>query len=351
MAYISIHPTDHFKPKIYTGNGTAFGSGGNAITGIGFEPSFTWIKSRGAGEEHVLTDAVRGTTKIIRTNSTAAESTASEGLNTFGSDGFTIGNSDQFNTNSGTYVSYSWKGGGAGSANSDGSISATVSANAAAGFSIVKYTGTGSAGTIGHGLSSAPTMIIQKNLADTENWQVYHTAFGATKYMLLNSVNSSSSNTARWNDTAPTASVFSIGTDSSTNGSGEECIAYCFANVKGFSKHHFYMGNGDANGQYAYTGFKPDFVMLKNRHDGASGDEWFMIDSARSTYNPTGKKVSAHLSNAETAASWVDLDFLATGFKIRTDDAGLNEGGDVFLYMAFAQEPLVTSTGLAATAN
>ena len=171
------------------------------------------------------------------------------------------------------------------------------------------------------------------------------------EYMLLNSVNSSSSNTARWNDTAPTASVFSIGTDSSTNGSGEECIAYCFANVKGFSKHHFYMGNGDANGQYAYTGFKPAFVMLKNRDDGASGDEWFMIDSARSTYNPTGKKVSAHLSNAETAASWVDLDFLATGFKIRTDDAGLNEGGDVFLYMAFAQEPLVTSTGLAATAN
>ena len=353
MAYTSFQPKDHFQTKIYTGNGTAFGSGGNALTGVGFQPDLTWIKSRSAGEDPVVTDSVRGTTKIIRPSGTAAESTASEGLNTFGSDGFTVGNSDQFNTNSGTYVSWNWKAGTtSGIAGSPSITPTSYSFNATAGFSIIKYTGTGSAATLPHGLGTAPQMIIQKNLADTENWQVYHRYIlawgseGKERYLTLNTTNGLNTQTSRWNDTAPTSTLFTIGSDSSVNGSGENCIAYCFAPVKGFSKFNYFKGNAEANGPMIYTGFKPAFLVIKRMNAGADYG-WGVYDNKRAGYNDNNRTLY-FTTSAEDGGGYVN--FFSNGFKMISSSAWQNSSNNLFLYWAFGQ-PIVGSNGVTATAR
>ena len=354
MAYTSFQPKDHFQTKNYTGNGTAFGSGGNALTGVGFQPDLTWIKSRSAGEDPVVTDSVRGTTKIIRPSGTAAESTASEGLNTFGSDGFTVGNSDQFNTNSGTYVSWNWKAGTtSGIAGSPSITPTSYSFNATAGFSIIKYTGTGSAATLPHGLGTAPQMIIQKNLADTENWQVYHRYIlawgseGKERYLTLNTTNGLNTQTSRWNDTAPTSTLFTIGSDSSVNGSGEDCIAYCFAGVKGYSQFGVFRGIGDTDGNFIACGFRPGWILIKQTN--TDGQDWFCFDSVRGTRNVNEWEIKTNSSAAETDANH-ELDIFATGFKIKTNGAGLNAGDGTFVYAAFAKHPIVGTNNTPAVA-
>ena len=249
MAYTTINKsTDHFNTKLYTGNNNT----AHAITGVGFQPDFTWIKARSITKDHLLFDAVRGVTNAIKTNSTAATDTNSEFLQAFGTDGFTVGNQGKINTISATYVSWNWKGGGAGSANTDGYLSSTVSVNQTAGFSIVSYTGdTVSGRTIGHGLNAVPKMIIIKGTGSNsspDNWCIYHEAMGNTKRLKFNSTDAAATGAGYWNNTSPTSSVFTIGNSSEPNSSNGVYIAYCFAEKTGYSKFGSYTGNGNADG-------------------------------------------------------------------------------------------------------
>jgi len=348
MAYTTINKSsDYFNTKLYTGDGTAIGSGGQAITGVGFQPDFTWIKERSSTSPHKLLDAVRGVTKELESNLTNAESTQAESLASFNSDGFTVGSNGAVNENSQTYASWNWLANGTGSANTDGTISSTVSANTTAGFSVVSYTGNATAGsTIGHGLGSAPSMIIAKRRSAVENWGVYHKSMGASKYINLDTTTAEQSSTSRWNGTEPTSSVFSVNTHASVNGSGDTYIAYCFAEKTGYSKFGSYTGNGNADGTFVYTGFKPAMVIAK-RTD--STGNWRIRDNKRPEYNVIDKVLRPNTSEAEITED--NHDFLSNGFKVRTTGPENNASGGTFIYMAFAEAPLVGSNNVPCTAR
>ena len=253
------NPGLFFNTVLYTGNGST-----NAITGVGFQPDWAWLKNRSSSYHHRLFDSVRGTTKNLSSNRTDAESTES-GLTSFDSDGFTLGSDGGANNNTDSYASWNWLGANGTASNSDGSISSTVSANQTAGFSIVSYTGNATAGaTIGHGLGATPQWVIVKNRINAQNWFIYHIGIGATKVIYLDLTNAPQTLTQGWNDTAPTSSVVSLGTEAGTNQSGSNMIAYCFAEKQGYSKFGSYTGNGNADGTFVYTGFKPAWVMIKN---------------------------------------------------------------------------------------
>ena len=312
MAYTTINKSSlHMNTKLYTGNG-----GTNAITGVGFQPDWTWIKSRNASNNHRNYDAVRGATKIIYQNLTNAEATQSNGLSAFNSDGFTLGDDGNSNSNNATYASWNWKaGGGQGSSNTDGSINTTyTSVNTTAGFSISKYTGTGSNATIGHGLGVAPKMMIVKQLNSTNYWTVYHKSLSANSWVYLNTTDAVASNTAMWNNTEPTSSVFSIGTYTNTNQSGSTYIAYCFAEKQGYSKvGGSYTGNGNADGTFVYTGFKPSFILAK-RTDATAG--WVLFDNKRIGYNGSGNYwLDAQNNEADQTDATGMFDQLSNGFK------------------------------------
>lgn len=339
-------PSKYFNTVLYTGNGTAIGSGGKAVTGVGFQPNFVWIKSRSGATDHALYDAVRGTTKELISNSNSSENTLSEGLTAFGSDGFTVGSDAAVNTNSATYVAWCLKANGAGSSNTNGSITSTVSAAAHGGFSIVSYTGTAANATVGHGLSSAPGMIIVKNRTDADDWAVFHDSVAsdpATDYLVLNSTAAVADLDTYWNDTAPTASVFSVGSVTNTNGSSDSMIAYCFARTPGLIGIGSYVGNGSTDGPYVVvndggSGFRPAWLMLK-RTDSA-GFGWLVWDAARETYNPVGSAVQANSSGVESdaAGTW-RADFTANGFKLRQSANDINASGGTYIYLAFAEYP------------
>jgi len=344
MAYTTIKkPGDYFNNKIYTGN-----SGTQALTGVGFQPDMTWIKRRGSAEDHALFDAVRGVTKRITPSRDYAESTDAQGLTAFGTDGFTVGSSDAVN-GSDNYASWNWKAGtGQGSSNTDGSINTTyTSVNTTAGFSISSYTGTGSNATVGHGLGVAPKMIIIRSTSNTSNWGVYHKSIGANKMLNLNTTAAEATNSGYFNNTDPTTTVFSLGDEGNdTNGSGKNYIAYCFAEKTGYSKFGSYVGNGNANGTFVYTGFKPAWVMRKYATGGsASGEGWEMLDSARSPFNVADERLKADSNGAESTGSNYYVDFLSNGFKCRTADNATNNSGATYIYMAFAEEPLVANSG------
>ena len=262
MAFSTIDKSTLYQNNVlYTGNAST-----NAITGVGFQPDWVWTKDRDATYDHMSWDAVRGATKRIKPNETAAENTQSDGLTAFGADGFTMGADNGNNASGDDFVSWNWKANGAGSANTVGDIDSTVSVNTTAGFSIVTYTGNGSAGaTVGHGLGAVPKMILVKNLDATENWSVYHNSLGNTDFLRLNQNNATTASTTIWNDTTPTSSVFTVGSGASVNGSGNDLIAYCFTEISGYSRFGLYYGNGVSNsdGSFIYTGFKPSFIMVK----------------------------------------------------------------------------------------
>jgi len=339
MAYTTIKkPSDYFNTKLYTGNS---GSGDNAVA-VGFQPDFTWFKSRTQGYNNYLIDAIRGDEKYISSDNTNAE--ASWGANdvTWTPTGFTLNTTGGSGINEGgqganNMVAWNWLANGAGSANTAGSINSTVSANTTSGFSIVKWTGTGSNATIGHGLGVAPRMIIMKNTSQTASWGVYHESMGNDKRMFLNTTDAESAGV--WQNTSPTSTVFSVDGGTITGGSGHVEIAYCFADVQGFSKFGSYVGNGNADGTFVYTGFKPAFVMVKNVNSGAQG--WLMFDDERSPFNVANKFMVANLSQAEASTSTHTMDFLSNGFKIRGTDGGVNGSGNTIIYMAFAEQPLV----------
>jgi hypothetical protein len=358
MAYINFQPSDFFNTVLYTGNGT----NPRSLTGVGFQPDFTWIKNRTDAWGHGLADSTRGGGKTLISNSNAVEQTNYTWgyVNSFDSDGFTItngGSGDDFvNQTSDNYVSWNWlANGGTTSSNTDGSITSTVQANQTAGFSIVTYTGTGTAGTIGHGLGKKPQCILLKNRSFNDSWITFHEPEGATKFMSLDTTGASSDFGAMWNDTEPTTSVFSIGSDSGgrwVNSSGDTYVAYCFAEVKGYSKFGSYTGNGSTDGTFVYTGFRPAFVLTK-RTD--SAQNWAMYDNRRNDDAPAGANVIDRLLYPNASDAEVDtggslmVDFLSNGFKWRGTSSITNNGASI--YMAFAEFPLVGSNGLAGTAR
>ena len=326
----------YFQPTLYTGTGSsqAVSQSGNST----FQPDWAWIKGRSGATEHVLTDAVRGVTKELSSNDNGAEETVAQGLTTFGSSGFTVGTDGSYNTSSATYVGWQWKANGSGSSNEDGSITSTVSANTTAGFSIVKFVGNATSGaTVGHGLGVVPKMLTVKDLSVGGSWAVYHAAVGATKYMNLDTTAAAATTTNRWNDTEPTSSVFSLGNENEVNASGRSYVAYCFAEIPGYSSFGSYTGNGSADGTFIYTGFKPAYVLMKKT---SAVDYWIVYDSARDPDNFVNKRIYVNTSGAEDPhASNDHVDFVSNGFKQRSAGTRLNASGGSYIYIAFAENP------------
>jgi len=324
---------EYFNTVTYTGNGT-----GQSITGVGFQSDWTWIKRRSATEQHWLTDSVRGVTKGLYTNLDNAEATRTDQIQSFDTDGFTLGNDGAgfTNVNANTYVSWNWKAGGTAVSNTDGTITSSVSANTDAGFSIVTYTGTGASATVGHGLGVAPTMIIFKNRSIANNWIVYNKDNGNTNALFLNLTNANSTSNTFLNSTTPSSTVFNLLNVTNNNGSGNSIIAYCFHDVDGYSKFGSYTGNGSTDGTFVYTGFRPAFVMLK-RSDGTSS--WSIRDNTRNDENPADLELRADSSVAEYTESGGGVDLLSNGFKCRTTTGGNNASGGTYIYMAFAEQP------------
>ena len=358
MAYTTIdNPELHFQAKTYTGNGTAIGSGGQAITLDGDEdmqPDWVWIKDRSDSDRPRMFDVIRGVTKELDTSDTTGETTLTEGLTTFGSDGFTVGNHEGVNSNTDSFVAWCWKAGGSGSSNTDGSINTIkTSANTTSGFSINTFTGTQNVGTVGHGLGSAPGVMIVKNTADSSDaWYVYHQGLASdpeTDYIILNTTAAKVDYNTPWNDTAPTSSVFTVGADGGNNENTSTMLAFCFAEKQGFSKFGSYTGNGSSSansGPFVYLGFKPSLVIVKN----TSGTEgWQIWDNKRSSFNGQGSNISPNSSNAESTG--VRVHFFSNGFQLVSSGADQNTDGNVFIYMAFAEAPFVNSNGVPCNAR
>jgi len=345
MAYTTIdNPELYFQTKLWTGTGSS-----NALTLDGDEdmqPDFVWIKCRSVGEAHRLYDPVRGATKQLVTSDTSAESTDATGLTAFDSDGFTVSTGNPVNASARTYVAWCWKAGTAfsndASATSVGSIDSDGSINQDAGFSICSYTGTGSAGTIKHGLNSTPSTIILKNrIGGSLFWYMYHKSLGNNTELYLNATDAAPASTSAWNTTSPTSSVFSVGSHAGTNGSSEGTIAYCFLDVQGYSKFGSYTGNGSTtSGIFIHTGFKPAFYMSK-RTD--STDDWNLHDNKRPAYNPANIFLEPNTQDTEGTRT---IDFLSNGIKHYTSNAGYNASGATYIYMAFAEAPFVNSNGV-----
>jgi len=349
MAYTTIDkPTDYFRIKTYSGNGTS----NRAITwdeDTNMRTDFGWLKERSNdNSSHLLMDIIRGNGNVLFTNTTSSEQAFGDNyFKSLDANGFTVGNDEDVNGSDDTYVVWGWNAGGSASSNTDGSITSTVSANTTSGFSVVSYTGTGSNATVGHGLSSAtPSMIIVKNRSAVKDWVIYHKSLGNTKFLeFTTSAEQTASN--RWNSTTPTSSVFSLGSDNGANGSGNSHIAYCFAEKKGFSKFGSYVGNGSTSGTYVHLGFKPAFVIQKA--SSTSSYDWVMLDNKRDSFNVADESLYANLSNVVQTSN--DTDFLSNGFKLRSTAAGNNGNGTTYIYMAFAENPFVTSTGIPTTAR
>jgi len=343
MAQIN-KPNEYFNTLLWTGNSTD----NRVITGVGFQPDWVWIKNRDAAEQNKLYDAVRGATKNIYSNLTNAEGTDANSLKSFDSDGFTLGTEGSLNGSGQDIVGWNWKANGSGVSNTDGSITSTVSANTTSGFSIVSYTGTGANATVGHGLGIAPKFLIVKNRSSATSWGV-QTSTGAGFEMNLNNDEAQTATSVYWNSTDPTSSVFSVGTNAATNNSGDNMIAYCFAPIKGFSKFGSYEGNGNVDGPFIYTGFKPAFVIIKKY---SAANDWHTHDNKRDTFNPETRYLQPNTSAVETNDTGKALDFLSNGFKLRTTHGSHNGAtGQFFIYMAFAESPLVGTNNIPATAR
>jgi len=324
-----------FNPVLYTGNG-----GTQSVTGVGFQPDFSWIKTRSGTNGHAFEDAVRGAGKTLFSNETGAEFNFDSYFTAFTSDGFNLAlGGGSFNTSSGSYVAWNWKANGSGSTNTAGSITSTVSANTTSGFSVVTYTGTGSAGaTVGHGLGAVPSMVIVKNRGSAVAWAVWHTSIANTEYLVLNTAGAVATGATWWNSTTPTSTVFSIGTSTSTNTSATTYVAYAFASIAGYSAFGSFTGNASTDGPFVFTGFRPAYILLKNT-DPSFGVNWVVIDIARNTSNVANRRLYPNLSDAEDPLSNAGIDILSNGFKIRTTDGALNGNGAKTIYAAFAESP------------
>jgi hypothetical protein len=339
-------PSNHFDTKLWTGNDTD----GRAITGYNFQPDWVWIKSRSGAYSHNITDAVRGAGVYIQSNGTDAQVSGPGAFGStlaFTSDGYTLdnGTSDNLYVNAGgeTYVGWAWKANGSGSSNSDGSITSTVSADATSGFSIIRWTGTAANGTIGHGLGVQPSLYILKNTATTNSWIVGSTLYAATAYLSINNSDAlATGDAAVFNSTHPTSSVINLGSNVGTNGSSgaNNMIAYCFAEVEGFSKFTLYEGNASTDGPFINCGFRPSFVLIKNID---AAEDWWIQDAAREPFNGGNMARISPNSNAAESDNVAWFDFVSNGLKIRYNAGGINSSG-THIVMAFAESPFKTAT-------
>jgi hypothetical protein len=332
-ATASTTANKYFDISLYTGTGSA-----QSITNSGgFQPDFVWGKARSTTRFNVLVDAVRGSSKDLYSNATNAENTDATVITGFNSNGFGLGTDAELNLSANTFVAWQWKANGSGSSNTAGSITSTVSANTTAGFSIVTYTGNGtSSQTCGHGLGVTPSMVIWKNRNDADAWIVYHNALTTSEYLILNTTAAKATFSGLF--TGISSTVLPLNNASAAiNANGFNYVAYCFAQVAGYSAFGSYTGNGSADGPFVFTGFRPRFLMMKRSSSGTAN--WYIFDSARSTYNAIDVGIYPNLSNAETALGAQTYDFLSNGFKLRQTNADFNESGIGYIYMAFAESP------------
>jgi hypothetical protein len=307
----------------------------NAVNGVSFQPDFVWTKSRAGAYSHELYDVIRGVNTWLQSNSTTAEQSGTLQLTSFNSNGFTLGSNENSNyTNGYAAVAWNWKAGGAGVSNTAGTITSSVSANTTAGFSVVTYTGNGSASqTVGHGLGVAPSLVIFKVRSTTDDWLVYSSTLGANSYLVLDST--AAAGTAAGYFSGMTSSVIGLGYGaSSINGSGRTFVAYCWAQVAGYSKFGSYTGNASADGPFVYLGFRPRYVMIKNT---STTSDWYIIDTSRNPYNAPALALYADSSTAEVSSTWWDI--LSNGFKLRNSAASINGSGNTLIYAAFAENP------------
>lgn len=310
-------PSSYMDVVTYTGTGSAL----TPTSSLGFSPDLVWIKSRSAATDHALYDAVRGAEKRLESNNTDAEVTSDSGVTAFNSAGFTLGTLAQVNTNTATYAAWCWD------------------KSATPGFDIVTYTGTGSAQTIAHSLGVAPSMIIVKNrTTGSTGWIVYHSGVASptTGGLRLNLTDAFVTYSFYWNNTAPTSSVFTVGTDNQVNGNGDSMVAYLWSEVAGFSKFGSYTGNGSSDGPFVYCGFRPRWVMIKRSN---STGNWCIYDTARETYNLMTNELCANLASAENPTVNTDIDVLSSGLKLRGGDGDVNYSGHTYIFAAFAESP------------
>ena len=337
-------PKRYFGTLLYTGNGTT----GQTVTGLettsgtSWTPDWVWIKPRSQPYSHQLFDVVRGAGKNLQANNSNAEGSITAEFIAFADGGFQVDDNGSNNINQSgvTHVAWNWEAGGSGSSNEDGDTTSTVSASTTAGFSIVKWTGTGANTTLGHGLGTTPQMIIVKNLADADSWVVYHEDLGATKGLTLDTTAVATTASTFFNNTAPTSSVFSVGSGGRTNGSSDGMIAYCFANIAGYSKFGGFVGNGSSDGPFVELGFKPAFLLFRCT---SASDAWQIYDNKRRTFNGYGESIAPNSSAVE--GSFTErADLLSNGFKVRSSNTAINGSGEDYIYMAFAHSPFKTAT-------
>jgi len=351
MAYTTIdNPELYFQVKAFSGTGSS-----NAVTYDGSEnmqADLLWFKNRQQALNWMMFDSVRGITKYFYSNLTEAEGTSSSILTAIGSDGFTVGANNNVNQSSNNIINYGWKAGTSftndASATGIGSIDSSGSVNETAGFSIVSYTGSGSAATVKHGLSTTPNMMIIKNrVTASKDWQVYSPVNDPTDALALNQTDATGDSNVYWNDTAPTSSVFSVHSGA-TNTSGAATIGYIFSERQGYSKFGRYIGNANADGPFIYTGFKPAMVILKL--SSVAGENWYIFDNKRDTDNVMTQILYPNLGNAE-ATGTTNIDFLSNGFKLRNAGDFLNGSGRTNIYACFAENPFVNSNGVPCNAR
>jgi hypothetical protein len=308
---------------------------------MGFKPDLIWWKRRDYAASHVMVNSVTGVKGALSSDLTLAEYTeaSGQGLTSFDTDGFTVGAGGYYtgyNANNSATVAWNWKAGGAAVSNTNGSITSSVSANVDAGFSVVSYTGNATNATIGHGLASAPELLIVKSRDTIKDWMVHHDSFNGTKFIRLNLPNATNTD-GLWQNTAPTDSVFYVnsGTTEVNSPSGTKYIAYCFHSVDGYSKVGSYTGNTSAN-NFIYTGFRPKFLLLKGSSQ--TGVNWLIMDSARNTYNVMGDGLYPNSSSAE-ASPW-SMDFVSNGVNLKCSGcSSMNNSGSTYIYLAFAEMP------------
>ena len=344
-----VKPKRHFDVLTWTGNA----SNGNVITGLEFKPDFIWAKCRSNSHDNQIIDSIRGTTKYASSNRNDTL-TASDRITSINNDGFTLGSDGRLNENSATNVAWCWKAGGssntfnvdgkgyttaAAAGITDGSTALTgASVNTEAGFSMITYTGTGSATTVGHGLGAKPDWILFRNRNDEgHGWNVYHSSIGATKNLQLQTNASVATASNKFNNTEPTSTVITVNTAADTNQSGQNMIAYCWTAIPGYSKFGTYTGNGNTNGSYVYLGFRPAFVLFKST---SNSENWQLKDYKRNGYNDQNHTIFANNENVEYTTA--EMDFLSNGFKLRNGGGGSNGDGETLVYMAFAEEPGTT---------
>jgi hypothetical protein len=317
---------------LYTGNGSTL----TVTNAGGFSPNLVWMKRRSSIGNNYLQDTNRGALNSIFSDSTSAEVNQAGTLTSFNSNGFSLGTDAGVNGSASTYVGWQWKAGGTAVTNTSGSISSQVSAGATQGFSVVTYTGTGANATVGHGLGVAPSMIITKVRSTTNGWVSWHTSLGANQYIVLSNTNTFVTDTTVWNNTLPTSSVFSLGASVNTNVSSATYVAYCFAQIAGFSAFGSYTGTGSAVGPFVFLVFRPKLFMVKRRD---ATQNWAIVDTSRDTFNVSNKRLFANLSDAEDTGISNFVDLLSNGFKFRDSNVSCNASGGTYIYMAFCENP------------